>query len=741
MAYRGMVEPGPQSFRYHFLPSDHSTLYRKFSRANGIDPTRLPQYNVDDWLNPESEGFIQEVRDGVFHYCPRSDDNDRFEIGIATLEMDEAAWKYGHTSQVILDGTFGVCSERLLLFIVMVVDESWKGVPVSFLLFSAATGAKATHASYSRAILQKLLGAWRNHLGLRDGKNFEPSVAITDTDTKERSALLDVWPSIWLLLCKFHVRQCWTNNRKSALRELKGAPFWTDHVRGCLSQLEEKLVQIVTSGILCTTYWIISLIQSVLHADAIKLIDQLQTDFQSISGIPEAKRASSAGLKHISYLMQHWMPIPLWSGWSQFGRSHASRLLGVELEGVLPTTNHLESFNAVLKRVHLPRWLRSGHRLRFDSFIHILIKQILPDIYSTRRARQNYDKWLRERFSHLPGGATLAAIGTELPGKLPQDANRVEAGSPPLCYWAEDVKRDVDGNALLHTGRLSQPQYGLSPEIFVSTCASSSAVLADPNHQCYVVYLHRLGPSSCTCPSFQGEGGACKHMRALRVIVDNWVAAGSVSPMYYPSDRHDALNVRAYLSSIPNAYWPRGAPQNTMSTFNEAPTVPPPSSAAALDTLVSLESAIDKAPAPPEESMSTTSSDLDSEENCSPKSQPSNPHVQALHIQVQSRIEHFARAILPELHGINNMLGEAALVPTPGLVEFLQTIGQVTEKLSKALTLQPSLVDTITMPSGSSQLPIRSAPRTVLDVAGPSKRLRAPSPERRQVRKQSHAPL
>ncbi len=228
------------NIRYHFLPTDHTTLYRKFSRTNGIDTKRLPQYNVHDWLDPESESYIPAIRDAVFHYCPRSEENDRFEIGIATASMDEAAWKYGHSAQVILDGTFGVCSERLLLFIVMVIDEGWKGVPVSFLLFSAATGAKATHASYNRGILNKLLTSWKRHFGERNGKSFEPSVAITDTDTKERSALLDVWPSLWLLLCTFHVRQCWTNHRKAILRDNKGTPFWNEHVRSRLYQLEDK---------------------------------------------------------------------------------------------------------------------------------------------------------------------------------------------------------------------------------------------------------------------------------------------------------------------------------------------------------------------------------------------------------------------------------------------------------------------------------------------------------------------
>jgi len=75
--------------------------------------------------------------------------------------MDDAAWKYGHHEQIILDGTFGICSSRMLLFIAMDVDEDGKGIPLAFFLFSAPTGNCATHAGYNTAILHKLLGQLR----------------------------------------------------------------------------------------------------------------------------------------------------------------------------------------------------------------------------------------------------------------------------------------------------------------------------------------------------------------------------------------------------------------------------------------------------------------------------------------------------------------------------------------------------------------------------------------------------
>jgi hypothetical protein len=228
------------NFRYHFLPTDNSTLYSKYSRLLGINVKQAPQYNLDDWLNPLSSNFIPAIHDAIFHYNARADKNERVEVCISTKDMDDAAWKYGHHQQIILDGTFGICSSRMLLFITMGVDEEGKGIPLAFFLFSAPTGNRATHAGYDTAILNKLLGQWKRHLGSRHDEGFEPYVCITDTDTKERGALLANWPNLILLLCKFHLRQCWTNKRKHLLASASGAQYWKDFFRDRLHNLEAE---------------------------------------------------------------------------------------------------------------------------------------------------------------------------------------------------------------------------------------------------------------------------------------------------------------------------------------------------------------------------------------------------------------------------------------------------------------------------------------------------------------------
>jgi hypothetical protein len=129
----------------------------------------------------------------------------------------------------------------MLLFIAMGIDEDGKGVPLAFFLFSAPTGTRATHAGYNTEILRELLEAWKQNLSRGRVDIFTPYVVITDTDVRERGALQLVWLHIWLLLCKFHLRQCWTNKRKTLkLVPSQEAHFWKDYIHGQLLSLEEQ---------------------------------------------------------------------------------------------------------------------------------------------------------------------------------------------------------------------------------------------------------------------------------------------------------------------------------------------------------------------------------------------------------------------------------------------------------------------------------------------------------------------
>ena len=74
------------------------------------------------------------------------------------------------------------------------------------------------------------------------GLTFKPLVAITDTDTKECGALTMTRPGIWLILCRFHIKQSWTNHQKKLLKVGQNLDFPKLQVHSCLKDLEEKYV-------------------------------------------------------------------------------------------------------------------------------------------------------------------------------------------------------------------------------------------------------------------------------------------------------------------------------------------------------------------------------------------------------------------------------------------------------------------------------------------------------------------
>ena len=107
------------------------------------------------------------IAESVFYYSPRHEQNQRFIVCIATKDMEEASWAHIHNSQLILDGTFGLSSSRLLMWIAMGIDTKGKGVPAAVFLFSAPTGSRATHAGYNIAILSDILQRWSSYLTAR----------------------------------------------------------------------------------------------------------------------------------------------------------------------------------------------------------------------------------------------------------------------------------------------------------------------------------------------------------------------------------------------------------------------------------------------------------------------------------------------------------------------------------------------------------------------------------------------
>jgi hypothetical protein len=483
------------SYRWLLRQTDFRTIYRQHSRLLGVNATAAPHLNVDEWLTPGSPQYNPMLADAVFHYSARTAKEERFEVCIATKEMREASWLYGHKSQIILDGTFGLCDKRLLLFIVMGLDEERRGVPLAFLLFSAPTGNRQTSAGYNTDIITQLLRKWRESLGKRDGEVFIPLVAITDTDLIERAALLRVFPHIWLLICKFHLRQSWRNHRN---RELKGKSQPFLDTKSHLRRLEESLVKTTT-------------------------IDEaraaIQREREWLEGLAESDpRLAEKGMVHIDYLLNYWTTDALWKSWSDCGRHIASKLLGCSFEGVLPTTNHLESFNGLLKNKHLHRWQRSGRRLRVDMLLKSLITTILPSIFEQRKLEKAEQNRIDELIRAVPGGSeVLVSRSAKFPATL-------------HCYLHIDESRDAAAEQLIKNNQVGAPTFNAGENGLRLQCYSALAFENDPMPQIYSIWLGFDGMAHCDCLDFTSRGGACKHIRGSLIRIQNIRSTGVPIP-------------------------------------------------------------------------------------------------------------------------------------------------------------------------------------------------------------------
>ena len=150
---------------------------------------------------------------------------------------------------------------------------------------------------------------------------------------------------------------------------------------------------------------------------------------------PKSESSGRAGLKYTEYLEATWMAESLWNSWSEEGRSRAAAVLGVDIGDVLPTTNHLESFNGVLKRKHIGQWQHSGRKLRFDVLVFRLILYIMPNIYAQFRLAHSFMTWKKERFASIADARGISR-------QLRAVGNTVQVPPGAIAWYPPDPVRD-----------------------------------------------------------------------------------------------------------------------------------------------------------------------------------------------------------------------------------------------------------------------------------------------------------
>lgn len=271
---------------------------------------------------------------------------------------------------------------------------------------------------------------------------------------------------------------------------------------------------------------------TVEHNTALLVIERTREECRFLMLDREALPYAEGVGKYLDYLVSTWMPRDMWAGWSRYGREKAAHVLRIPLEGVIPTTNHLESLNGSLKRKYVPQWQHSGHRLRFDMLLYHLVSSILPQIYAQRRMVTQYAAWKIRRFglvSESKSSADREAAGT------------LSSAHHPFAWYSADARRDANAQAIF-LSRLLEPIPSSRPYELWARCRSST-----DHTLVYWLTSHPSGAATCTCPDWTYRGGACKHMRAFRLLIEEWMHCGHILPssFYFAGNLEEATEIDA----------------------------------------------------------------------------------------------------------------------------------------------------------------------------------------------------
>ncbi len=447
------------------------------------------------------DGGDEALKEATVYYKRRETDADRLELVLCTKEQKEMAWTYGPEKLLLLDGTFGVSKHRILLFIFMIIDSDGHGIPVAWIIFSPKSGAKKSSSSYDTEILTKLIGKWHNWLGKNNGRMFHPCAAMTDTDFRERAALVNVWPDIYLLICLFHVGQCWNNKKIECLgrggtQEViafrKKLRAFLDDITGRLKAAKNE-----TSA-------------KELISNAKSALVSKSNQFKLLKASLQLQAAVEGSISFLDYLTSTWMGDLFW-GWSLPGREAAANVLKVSVERVPTTNNHLEGFNHALKNLHLKRFQHRGQRLREDVLALCLVKEITPMIILRRQFQQKLKENLQNR-------SKLHQLKLD-----PSYQKIMKKSFPGLVYFTPNDNRDQAAKDILAKGGLGQIKYSKAGLYLTVPSQSTQGALLE-----YIICLHPINSVSCQCIDFLSRGGACKHIRCgilyintLR-LTDDW---------------------------------------------------------------------------------------------------------------------------------------------------------------------------------------------------------------------------
>ncbi|RIB05599.1 hypothetical protein C2G38_2219250 [Gigaspora rosea] len=365
-----------------------------YSGCNGmviLDNSRLlvNHSDISSIMNEMQKGDSNSlIRNSCFHYQPRTQENDRLEIGLSTLEQRDLAWTYGHQKLLIMDGTFAICDNRILLFALVVLDKD----SCSFI----------------------------DVLGEKNSAKFFPKVVMTDINYREQQSVHQVWPGAAVIYKFFHVNKEWNKILKQFLGA-NGSQQIVSYRKEMKSYIRSVIQQISTMNE--TNH---------IKATVINAQKGLKSQFDGAYKTNSSCQILSileGGIKFFQYLLNNWCNLTI-LGWSQAGRTNAAKLLNIDVSSIPTTNNYIELIDNHLNKESLRQLQRRGTQLRVDVLVMYLVECVTPNFMK----RHKFQKQLEENLKSLNGQNYVDQRYVEL----------LKANYKHLVYMETDKKRDPE---------------------------------------------------------------------------------------------------------------------------------------------------------------------------------------------------------------------------------------------------------------------------------------------------------
>ena len=325
-----------------------------------------------------------------------------------------------------------------------------------------------------------------------------------------------------------------------------------------------------------------------------------------------------------------------------------------------------------------------------------------------------------------------------------------------VCWWEPDKQQDTDSRLLLKHGHLHSVHQTVSDCQYEATCLSAQMRPTGVPRLQYKLILHCSGHGSCTCQDFSNQGGTCKHLHALWLLVDIWVVRQLIHPFHYPSSQSTAsqlvlptsqpgsksaeippssnnsiqsmlTNILALRQLSGKNIQPKGTDQDGLSSEGETDLEISEEN----DILVHITFVCDHC-----ELKLLTTFKCQCHGNMALTS--SSNRTNAVTIQVQQWVDHMIKSLLPQLHGLSILTTKSTLLQTQDIIEFQDTIQTISNNLDIALQGYDT---TLLVTKSKSIIVIPSTSEDGKQKHHTVSQLLPASPEARQGRKTSHSTM